>query len=197
MPMTKTDKKTVPFNIRVSTKEKAAFVRAAQIAGVPISSWVRERLRSAAFRELDNVGEGGLFWQLTTEEKMPHSESEQPIDVVKTTLGGALRNGPLRVPKFQREYSWVPTRVRKLFDDIHNAMVKRQGSYFLGTVVLTPGSPPCVVDGQQRLATTTIFLAAVRDAFLDMKKEKDAKSVEEDFLLKYDRAEKEQVCALR
>jgi hypothetical protein len=55
------EKKTVPFNLRVAPAEKAAFVRAAEIAGVPISAWVRERLRVAAMRELDNVGEQAPF----------------------------------------------------------------------------------------------------------------------------------------
>jgi uncharacterized protein (DUF1778 family) len=59
--MNKKERKTVPFNIRVTPKEKTAFVRAAEIAGVPISSWVRERLRAAAFREFDNVGEPASF----------------------------------------------------------------------------------------------------------------------------------------
>jgi hypothetical protein len=54
--------KIVPFNIRVSEPEKAAFARAAEIAGVPISAWVRERLRYAAMKELDNVGEIAPFF---------------------------------------------------------------------------------------------------------------------------------------
>src|SRR5436190_13017571 len=86
------------------------------------------------------------------------TEAEMPIEMVKSTLGGALKNGPLRVPAFQREYSWKKDRVTKLFDDFANAMRKNQTSYFMGTVLLTPGRPPCIIDGQQRLATTTIFL---------------------------------------
>ena len=53
-------------------------------------------------------------------------------------------------------------------------MRKKQSYYFLGTVVLTPGQPPAVIDGQQRLATTCIFLAAVRDAYLRLNKPKSA-----------------------
>jgi len=54
--------KDVPLNIRVSGPEKAAFVRASEIAGVPLSSWMRERLRIAAMRELDNIGEVAPFF---------------------------------------------------------------------------------------------------------------------------------------
>ncbi len=115
------------------------------------------------------------------------SEAEQPIQVERMTLGGSLRHGPLSVPNHQREYSWKDERVRKLFDDFASAMTKRQASYFMGTIVMTPGRPPRVIDGQQRLATTMIFLAAVRDAFLELGKEGEADSVERDFLFMYDR----------
>jgi hypothetical protein len=47
--------------LRMESAEKVAFARAAEIAGVPLSVWIRERLRSAALRELDNVGEAAAF----------------------------------------------------------------------------------------------------------------------------------------
>lgn len=53
--------KTVPLNIRVSEAEKKTFARAAEVAGVALSSWMRERLRVAALRELDNIGESVAF----------------------------------------------------------------------------------------------------------------------------------------
>lgn len=55
------DKKDVPLNIRVGATEKQAFSRAAEIAGIALSAWIRERLRVAAYRELDNVGEPAPF----------------------------------------------------------------------------------------------------------------------------------------
>jgi hypothetical protein len=51
------ERKTVPFNIRVAPAEKEAFGRAAEIAGVPLSSWVRERLRRIAIGELRQAGD--------------------------------------------------------------------------------------------------------------------------------------------
>jgi len=53
--------KTVAFNLRVSEAEKQAFVRAAEIVGLPVSAWVRARLRAAALLELDTVGEVAPF----------------------------------------------------------------------------------------------------------------------------------------
>lgn len=111
----------------------------------------------------------------------------QQIGVDKQTLGGALRNGPLHIPPYQREYAWKPDRVRKLFDDFNRAKLKNRPSYFLGTIVLTPGRPLNVIDGQQRLATTCIMLAAIRDTFLSIGRTRDAESIEKDFLWRWDR----------
>lgn len=72
----------------------------------------------------------------------------------------------LVVPLNQREYSWEEEHVRDLLDDFSAAIASHQPVYFLGTIVLTGGGPfPEVSDGQQRLATTTILLAAIRDYF--------------------------------
>lgn len=38
--------------VRLETTEKEAFKNAAELAGVPLSTWVRERLRQIAVREL-------------------------------------------------------------------------------------------------------------------------------------------------
>jgi hypothetical protein len=47
--------------VRLGPAEKVAFERAAELAGVGLSAWARERLRAAALRELDNVGETADF----------------------------------------------------------------------------------------------------------------------------------------
>ncbi len=41
--------------VRLEDVEKAAFKDAADLAGVPLSSWVRERLRQVASRELSSA----------------------------------------------------------------------------------------------------------------------------------------------
>ena len=53
--------KQVPLTVRISVEEKAAFSRAAQVAGISLSSWIRERLRAASLRELDIIGELAPF----------------------------------------------------------------------------------------------------------------------------------------
>jgi uncharacterized protein (DUF1778 family) len=48
--------KTEDIELRVNPAEKQAFKEAAGLAGISLSSWVRERLRLAAIRELENAG---------------------------------------------------------------------------------------------------------------------------------------------
>jgi len=47
--------KTENIKIRLEPKEKEAFTQAAKIAGIPVSNWVRERLRLAATQELTSA----------------------------------------------------------------------------------------------------------------------------------------------
>lgn len=48
--------KTESVLIRVSGEEKEAFGLSASLAGISLSSWIRERLRLAAIRELEAAG---------------------------------------------------------------------------------------------------------------------------------------------
>lgn len=78
------------------------------------------------------------------------------------------------VPPYQRPYSWTVDQAHELFDDLHtgvgdhpaNVKFEEMPPYFLGSIVLIkkPDRPEAaVVDGQQRLTTLTILLAALRD----------------------------------
>jgi uncharacterized protein (DUF1778 family) len=48
--------KTEILQVRVTGSEKASFERAAEISGLSISSWVRERLRKNSRIELQSSG---------------------------------------------------------------------------------------------------------------------------------------------
>ncbi len=54
--MIKNKGKSETVQVRLTQREKDGFTKAAEIAGLPLSSWVRERLRLAAIRELEGVG---------------------------------------------------------------------------------------------------------------------------------------------
>jgi hypothetical protein len=45
------------LQIRLTDEEKQGFSAAAHLAGIPLSSWVRERLRLAAIRDLESAGQ--------------------------------------------------------------------------------------------------------------------------------------------
>ena len=80
-------------------------------------------------------------------------------------IGTVLRRNRLVVPLNQREYSWEDRHVEELFKDIAGAISSGKPLYFLGAIVLTNSTEGAleIADGQQRLATITILLAAIRD----------------------------------
>jgi predicted HicB family RNase H-like nuclease len=41
------------LEVRVESLEKRAFKDAADLAGIPLATWIRERLRQVAIRELE------------------------------------------------------------------------------------------------------------------------------------------------
>src|SRR5260221_578497 len=49
------------LQIRLTEDEKRGFETAAEIAGIPLSSWVRERLRLACIRDLESAGQKAPF----------------------------------------------------------------------------------------------------------------------------------------
>ena len=55
--------KTEMLRLRLSQSEKEAFEEAASLSGIAVSAWVRERLRSAARRELVDTGRQVPFLQ--------------------------------------------------------------------------------------------------------------------------------------
>lgn len=91
-----------------------------------------------------------------------------------------------RVPAHQRDYSWTKAEVSQFASDVLDAMDSGAGDYFVGLVVLLTDESENglweVLDGQQRLATTSILLASIRDwlsqnGFID-----DAAQIDSDFL---------------
>lgn len=110
-----------------------------------------------------------------------------------------IKRDILTVPSNQREYSWnKEIQVKSFLQDITNSMGENNHSYFLGTVVLTKKKNGIleIADGQQRLATTAMVLAAIRDYNADKGDAKSAHSIESDFLCTYDRDKEEDISKL-
>jgi hypothetical protein len=111
-------------------------------------------------------------------------------------IGAVLKASvPLTVPPNQREYSWNEEHVTDLFQDLQKAIDNNTPTYFLGAIALTGDDPnrPEVTDGQQRLATTTMLLAAMRDYFCEHKETFNAQWLESEYLLYPDPEEQRNV----
>jgi uncharacterized protein DUF262 len=105
-----------------------------------------------------------IFWQGELTVLMP------AIEFGKDTLGEIVRNRKgLHVPINQRSYAWKRPHVEDLVTDLNGAITKGAEEYFLGSVIVVHPAGKInfieVYDGQQRIATTTILIAAIRDFF--------------------------------
>jgi hypothetical protein len=100
-------------------------------------------------------------------------------------IANLLHIGLYQVPKYQREFKWEDDHVRELFQDIENAIVDGQQEYFLGSVVVSNigTGRPDIVDGQQRLASVSILIAAIRDYYVEAGDLENAVYYEQRFLL--------------
>lgn len=72
----------------------------------------------------------------------------------------------LRIPDFQRPYSWSPRIAAQLFTDVADALDRRpEYAYIMGTVILLRRPQEShfeVVDGQQRILTLHLLRALLR-----------------------------------
>lgn len=126
------------------------------------------------------------------------AEPKGRIEFEEIGLGGILKAYRLKVPSNQREYSWTKDEVTTLFTDLANAISNERGQdYFLGTIVTIPKSHDLleVADGQQRLATTAILLAEIRN-YLAESEPLIAESIEKEFLTDIDREKRQRVAKL-
>ncbi len=103
-------------------------------------------------------------------------------------IATVLENNQLQVPPHQRSFSWRTAEVQELLDDV-GAAFKNGEEYFIGSVVLVSPKETTrsqVLDGQQRLATVSLILAAA-STLLEEKNDGDrAKAIKNQYLAKYD-----------
>jgi len=127
------------------------------------------------------------------------------LDYKALGVAELLRARSLAVPIYQRSYSWIteqidvrgaaPANEDKLqvvefWDDL-NSSFNNQTGYFLGTVVLAEGASGgrnLLIDGQQRLATASLLIAAIRNRCEAGGESKAASATQQDYLGRYDKA---------
>lgn len=104
-------------------------------------------------------------------------------------IGHLLGDRYIEVPPYQRAYSWTDEQVEDLLKDLSDAIRERTAEYFLGTVVLTTNKdgPHAVIDGQQRLATVSIVICAIRNYFYSVGDNERGDTLHSEFLARKDR----------
>lgn len=91
---------------------------------------------------------------------MIKSANQYPLHTLLSHEG----NLTYRIPPYQREYSWQKAQWEELFHDL----IEADGAHFLGTIITLNMTTDAVhsgvlelIDGQQRMTTLTLLLAAV------------------------------------
>ena len=114
-------------------------------------------------------------------------------------LGHLLSDRLLKVPRFQRRYSWEEEHIAEYWTDIERARAAGD-AYFMGTVVLASDASgdgrKLIIDGQQRITTTAVVLIAARDRLAELGQDRAAQALEASHLSDYVLAQEETVAKL-
>jgi len=88
------------------------------------------------------------------------------FEFAPTSLRDLIATRYFSVPRYQRSYAWTSDEIEDFWSDMIDA-IEDGGDYFLGNIVLTADGQETysIIDGQQRIATTTILCAAIRDLY--------------------------------
>jgi uncharacterized protein with ParB-like and HNH nuclease domain len=90
----------------------------------------------------------------------------------------------LVVPEHQRDFSWSVSEVDLFFNDIANSMLNSDSDYFVGLIVLMGPREGnwIILDGQQRLATTTMIYSAIRNWLASRNYDDDADQIDSEMI---------------
>jgi hypothetical protein len=106
------------------------------------------------------------------------------LEISRQGIGKLITDGSLCVPPNQREYAWKDEHITDLYQDLAKALRDGEPDYFLGSVVMArSGNVLQVFDGQQRLATTVILLAAIRNYYAQTHDTERAGIIESTYLM--------------
>lgn len=72
-----------------------------------------------------------------------------------------------KIPDFQRPYAWKPMQGLAFWESIHDTVSNSKRHYFGSIVFFQDDINRVVIDGQQRLTTTLLFITACYHALLD------------------------------
>src|SRR5438105_4929573 len=105
------------------------------------------------------------------ERELPAIRKDTDMKATEAKFLDFLKKSPqFVIPIYQRTYSWTEKECRQLWDDILRAGTDdRISVHFVGSIVyieqglsqVTHQSPLLVIDGQQRLTTVMLLIAAL------------------------------------
>ncbi|HON45359.1 MAG TPA: DUF262 domain-containing protein, partial [Planctomycetota bacterium] len=88
------------------------------------------------------------------------------MECYKSNINKVIQQKNFKIPIYQRKYTWRIEQCEQLFDDIINTILKSRESHFFGAIIITEDkktdSRYIVIDGQQRIATISLLLLALK-----------------------------------
>lgn len=94
----------------------------------------------------------------------------------ESMLGHFFKQSYLEIPLYQRNYDWKLENCEQLFEDIIDVYKlsenpeRRHRKHFFGSIIYMidqDTAAQVIIDGQQRITTTALLLAAIRDCVID------------------------------
>jgi hypothetical protein len=115
---------------------------------------------------------------------MPIDTDVTSLNISPYTLGEAIKDKRMWVDTYQRHYAWEADHVRDLYEDFEKVIKQgAEAEHFLGSVVVeVKDGRVKIVDGQQRIATTMILIAAMRDHFFAIGEKVRSDAYQNEFL---------------
>lgn len=96
---------------------------------------------------------------------------ERKLKSDTVTVSEFLKRGKFEIPKYQRSYAWDTPQLQDFWEDLY--YLPNDRDHFFGNIVIQKKDPIKrdlrminvfeVIDGQQRLATSLIFLSLIRE----------------------------------
>lgn len=129
---------------------------------------------------------------------MPTPTPNSTMKLEQTGLASVLKGHHLVVPANQRNYSWEHDQIQQYLEDLTLAQ-REEEPHFMGTLVTIGrgGDSLEVVDGQQRLATTTLLLVAIREKLHQLREDLLVEDIQKGYLYNIDRYQRERVPKLK
>ena len=108
------------------------------------------------------------------------------MKAVQTNLQDFINESKFfRIPDFQRPYAWKNTQGHAFWESFSDSVSSSKRHYFGSIVFFEDGDNRVIIDGQQRLTTTLLFITACYHALIDDSRKSwkyTAESIGRDFL---------------